>query len=415
MFLISMSSLHLLPASRAPLQSPASPSSSLVRCWSRDLGGGEGEREAARQRGHLICLPDSPCAEIFRMEPPPASAPRPTRTPGTLQRQVRIPQMPAPPHPRTPLGSPAGFWKRVGHSECSASCGKGETHTPACVPDTLSPSPQLDTPGWLHALDRGATPRQLCAQPRTPLASLSPLQVFGAPSSSAFLVSRERNWMSAAVLWAPDPQSLWNPATAPRAPHSEYDPQGGAQSWEHNSCSRQTHPRCPGLTRTLQANESPGHRDSVRLARLAVHRQKETQQPEPHRGTPTPMLNMPLSSEGPHPPHMAAPTSSLLPPVVLSLPRPAHNHSWEAGEWTSCSRSCGPGTQHRQLRCRQEFGGGGSSVPPERCGHLPRPNITQPCQLRLCGHWEVRSPWSQVSGTRQAGFPRGRILRAWHQ
>uniref|UniRef100_G1L3V9 ADAMTS like 4 n=1 Tax=Ailuropoda melanoleuca TaxID=9646 RepID=G1L3V9_AILME len=70
---------------------------------------------------------------------------------------------------------------------------------------------------------------------------------------------------------------------------------------------------------------------------------------------------------------------------------------WEAGEWTSCSRSCGPGTQHRQLRCRQEFGGGGSSVPPERCGHLPRPNVTQPCQLRLCGHWEVRSPWSQCS------------------
>lgn len=70
---------------------------------------------------------------------------------------------------------------------------------------------------------------------------------------------------------------------------------------------------------------------------------------------------------------------------------------WEAGEWTSCSRSCGPGTQHRQLRCRQEFGGGGSSVPLERCGHLPRPNITQPCQLRLCGHWEVRSPWSQCS------------------
>lgn len=74
-------------------------------------------------------------------------------------------------------------------------------------------------------------------------------------------------------------------------------------------------------------------------------------------------------------------------------------HSWEAGEWTSCSRSCGPGTQHRQLLCRQEFGGGGSSVPPERCGHLPRPNITQPCQLRLCGHWEISSPWSQVRRT----------------
>lgn len=94
------------------------------------------------------------------------------------------------------------------------------------------------------------------------------------------------------------------------------------------------------------------------------------------------------------------------PPLRLSLPRSARAHSWEAGDWTSCSRSCGPGTQHRQLRCRQEFGAGGSSVPLERCGHLPRPNITQPCQLRLCGHWEVRSAWSQVSGTRQTGSGR---------
>ncbi|KAK1329079.1 hypothetical protein QTO34_011256 [Cnephaeus nilssonii] len=191
-----MSSLHLLRALRAPQwQSPVSPSSS----------------------------------RIFRIEPPPASAPRPTRTPGTLQRQVRIPQMPAPPHPRTPLGSPTGFWKRVGHSECSASCGKGV---------------------W--------SPIFLC-------------------------ISRE-----------------------------------SGEELDERSCAVGTRP--------------------------------------------------PVSTE-----------------------------PWEAGEWTSCSRSCGPGTQHRQLRCRQEFGGGGSSVPPERCGHLPRPNITQPCQLRLCGHWEVRSPWSQCS------------------
>ncbi|XP_036199842.1 ADAMTS-like protein 4 isoform X2 [Myotis myotis] len=191
--------------------------------------------------------PESPAAEprvpqlqpeIFRMEPPPASAPRPTRTPGTLQRQVRIPQMPAPLHPRTPLGSPAGFWKRVGHSECSASCGKGV---------------------W--------SPIFLC-------------------------ISRE-----------------------------------SGEQLDERSCA-------------------VGTRPPVSL--------------EPCHGPPCPPY-------------------------------------WEAGEWTSCSRSCGPGTQHRQLRCRQEFGGGGSSVPPERCGHLPRPNVTQPCQLRLCGHWEVRSPWSQCS------------------
>lgn len=133
------------------------------------------------------------------------------------------------------------------------------------------------------------------------------------------------------------------------------------------------------------------------------------------RGRPTtrtPMPDKPLSSGGPPPPppawpslHMAAPRTSGFrhPRLRLSLPRSARAHSWEAGDWTSCSRSCGPGTQHRQLRCRQEFGAGGSSVPLERCGHLPRPNSTQPCQLRLCGHWEIRSAWSQVSGTRRTG------------
>ncbi|XP_037682005.1 ADAMTS-like protein 4 isoform X4 [Choloepus didactylus] len=176
--------------------------------------------------------------EILRVEPPPASAPRPARTPGTLQRQVRIPQMPAPLHPKTPLGFPAGYWKQVGHTECSASCGKGV---------------------W--------RPIFLC-------------------------ISRE----------------------------------SGEELDEH-SCAVGVRP--------------------------------------------------PASSEPCHGP-----------------PCPPY---WETGEWTSCSRSCGPGIQHRQLRCRQEFGGGGSSVPLERCGHLPRPNITQPCQLRLCGHWEVRSSWSQCS------------------
>ncbi|XP_012998480.1 ADAMTS-like protein 4 isoform X2 [Cavia porcellus] len=176
--------------------------------------------------------------EMLRRESPRPSVPRSARTPGTLQRQVRIPQMPTPTHPRMPLGSPAGYWKRVGYSECSASCGKGV---------------------W--------RPIFLC-------------------------ISRE----------------------------------SGEELNEHN-CAMHTRPSAS---------------------------------PEPCHSPPCPPY-------------------------------------WETGEWTSCSRSCGPGTQHRQLHCRQEFAGGGSSVPPERCGHLTRPSTTQHCQLRLCGHWEVRSPWSQCS------------------
>lgn len=176
--------------------------------------------------------------EMLRGEPLPASAPRPVRAPGTLQRQVRIPQVPPLTHARTSLGSAAGYWKQVGHSGCSASCGKGV---------------------W--------RPLFLC-------------------------ISRE-----------------------------------SGEELDEQSCALGARPPAS---------------------------------PEPCHGPPCPPY-------------------------------------WEAGEWTSCSRSCGPGTQHRQLLCRQEFGGGGSSVPPERCGHLPRPNITQPCQLHLCGHWEISSPWSQCS------------------
>ncbi|XP_008825308.2 ADAMTS-like protein 4 isoform X1 [Nannospalax galili] len=176
--------------------------------------------------------------EMLRGEPLPASVPRPIRTPGILQRQVRIPQVPALSHRRTPLGSGVGYWKQVGHSECSASCGKG-VWRPIFLCMSLESGEELDE----HSCAMGARP----------------------PAS-----------------------------------------------------------------------------------------------PEPCHGPPCPPY-------------------------------------WEAGEWTSCSRSCGPGTQHRQLHCRQEFGAGGSSVPPERCGHLPRPNVTQTCQLRLCGHWEVSSPWSQCS------------------
>ncbi|ELV10762.1 ADAMTS-like protein 4 [Tupaia chinensis] len=220
--------------------------------------------------------------EVLRVEP--ASAPRPARTPGTLQRQVRIPQMPAPPHPRTPSGSLTGYWKRVGHSECSASCGRGEA-------PHLS-SRQCTRPGILDGSPRHRSGALLALGPE--------------PSASGATLSPS--------------SGVWRPIFLCISRES-------GEELEEHSC--------------------------------AVGARPPTS-PEPCHGPPCPPY-------------------------------------WEAGEWTSCSRSCGPGTQHRQLHCRQEFGGGGSSVPPERCSHLPRPNVTQPCQLRLCGHWEVGSSWSQCS------------------
>uniref|UniRef100_I3JGU1 ADAMTS/ADAMTS-like Spacer 1 domain-containing protein n=1 Tax=Oreochromis niloticus TaxID=8128 RepID=I3JGU1_ORENI len=70
---------------------------------------------------------------------------------------------------------------------------------------------------------------------------------------------------------------------------------------------------------------------------------------------------------------------------------------WEASSWSECSVSCGPGVQQRQLQCRQSFGDRSTMVHPQRCADLTQPVLTQPCQLRLCSHWEVSSNWSQCS------------------
>lgn len=190
-----------------------------VRLW-------RGARVAEK---HLIRLLDFP-AEMLRGEPLLAPAPRPVRAPGTLQRQVRIPQVPALTHARTSLGS-AGYWKQVGYSDCSASCGKGE---PACLSCWhFSPNPYSVYLYRFHLLDRGSVldpvsgiSLELGSEFLPPQLRSYSLQVFGAPFSSAFPVSQERSWTNRAVPRVPDPQLPLNPAMGPRVPHSEYGPQG---------------------------------------------------------------------------------------------------------------------------------------------------------------------------------------------
>ncbi|XP_063001780.1 ADAMTS-like protein 4 [Elgaria multicarinata webbii] len=80
--------------------------------------------------------------------------------------------------------------------------------------------------------------------------------------------------------------------------------------------------------------------------------------------------------------------------VCNTDPCPAY---WEAGEWAACSKSCGLGTQHRQVLCRQTYANRSTMVHPQRCGHLEKPNATQDCQVQVCSHWEVRTNWSSCS------------------
>ncbi|XP_030268089.1 thrombospondin type-1 domain-containing protein 4 isoform X1 [Sparus aurata] len=81
-------------------------------------------------------------------------------------------------------------------------------------------------------------------------------------------------------------------------------------------------------------------------------------------------------------------------------PCPAY---WDVGEWSECSRKCGPGTQHRQVICRQvtHVHATGTetavTVAPELCGLSDRPETKSTCQLKICSQWEIRSEWSPCS------------------
>ncbi|KAG7238371.1 hypothetical protein INR49_030878 [Caranx melampygus] len=81
-------------------------------------------------------------------------------------------------------------------------------------------------------------------------------------------------------------------------------------------------------------------------------------------------------------------------------PCPAY---WDVGEWSECSRKCGPGTQQRQVICRQvthvHADGTESSVTvaPELCGSSDKPVTKSTCQLKICSQWQIRSEWSPCS------------------
>uniref|UniRef100_I3JQU8 ADAMTS-like 7 n=1 Tax=Oreochromis niloticus TaxID=8128 RepID=I3JQU8_ORENI len=81
-------------------------------------------------------------------------------------------------------------------------------------------------------------------------------------------------------------------------------------------------------------------------------------------------------------------------------PCPAY---WDVGEWSECSRRCGPGTQHRQVICRQvtDVHAGGTetsvTVTSELCGSSDMPVTQSTCQLKICSQWDIRSEWSPCS------------------
>lgn len=70
--------------------------------------------------------------------------------------------------------------------------------------------------------------------------------------------------------------------------------------------------------------------------------------------------------------------------------------SWDIGEWSECSKTCGLGMQHRQVLCRQVYANRSLTVQPYRCQHLEKPETTSTCQLKICSEWQIRTDWTSV-------------------
>ncbi|XP_059409919.1 thrombospondin type-1 domain-containing protein 4 [Carassius carassius] len=80
-----------------------------------------------------------------------------------------------------------------------------------------------------------------------------------------------------------------------------------------------------------------------------------------------------------------------------SQPCPAF---WDVGEWSECSKTCGPGFQYRQVICQQEQGHHGNStviVASSLCDNTDVPETTSVCQLKICSEWQIRSEWTECS------------------
>ncbi|XP_049328153.1 thrombospondin type-1 domain-containing protein 4 isoform X1 [Astyanax mexicanus] len=74
---------------------------------------------------------------------------------------------------------------------------------------------------------------------------------------------------------------------------------------------------------------------------------------------------------------------------------------WDVGEWSECSKTCGLGTQYRQVLCRQTRGhrhtNSTVTVVTALCDHTEMPETMTSCQLKICSQWQIRSEWSQCS------------------
>ncbi|XP_023685810.1 thrombospondin type-1 domain-containing protein 4 isoform X1 [Paramormyrops kingsleyae] len=70
---------------------------------------------------------------------------------------------------------------------------------------------------------------------------------------------------------------------------------------------------------------------------------------------------------------------------------------WYTGPWSPCSSSCGNGTQRRDVICVQKLGSDFNVTPSASCAHLEKPALVQTCEVGPCGPQWFTTEWSACS------------------
>ncbi|XP_029436536.1 ADAMTS-like protein 4 isoform X2 [Rhinatrema bivittatum] len=348
-----------------------------------------------------------------RPRPPGRQSPR---APGVLQRNIRIPPLPVPPVQHWPE-LPEFYWRQVGNTECTVTCGKGswlpvfrcvsrrfqeEVEEKECdaasrpVPteeacNTQSCPAYWDAGEWsacsrscgAGVQHRPITCRQMyanrttmvlpqrCAHLEKPNATQPcHLQICSHWETSA-------NWSMCSVPCGQGQRTRHvrcvsnhgdtvsdrecNGRLRPRA--SEACDMGPCvRTWFHNDWSNTCSAECGmGIQR----------RSVVCLSSHAGDALGE-------------------SCPGARPLDMRACDSG---PCLRAV-------RWYTGPWSQCSAECDGGTQRRDVICVSRLGSEFNVTDPSRCAHLEKPVTLQPCAASPCRARWFTTPWSTMRTVR---------------
>ncbi|KFU93534.1 A disintegrin and metalloproteinase with thrombospondin motifs 7, partial [Chaetura pelagica] len=166
-----------------------------------------------------------------------------------------------------------------------------------------------------------------------------------------------------------------SPAHSPPAYLGGASPSRSPPSWWSMGMSQHLEPASPRAQQTLLRSTVPGQRSLGTTPGTSDFSDGEHELPQP---TPAPLPRWEKEER-----EKEDEETLLLPSTTMAA---AVTPSWEVGNWSECSATCGVGAVWRPVRCSSDAG----------CAAANKPVPARRCSLRPCATWRVGN-WSKCS------------------